>query len=178
MPTFAFAARLSLLAVLSACAAPPPLIARGTAGPTVLFEAGMGNGAEIWDQVTLPPPRLTRFAWTRAGYGPAANLLAGKSWPTDRDGRRTGIEVAAQLDKALQEAGMHGPYILVAHSIGALYSLQFAKTHPDQIAGILLVDPRLPGFTARCKAEDLQGCELPRMLLALLTRTSGLNGPA
>jgi len=33
------------------------------------------------------------------------------------------------------------PYILVAHSYGAMYSMYFARKNPDLVKGILLVDP-------------------------------------
>ena len=155
-----------LLSLLAACAPPPPEVARA-AGPTVIFEAGLGDGASTWDGVELPPG-LGRFAWTRAGYGPGAKIASGTSWPGDEDGR-SGAEVAAQLEAALAAQGTRAPYILVGHSLGALYMLEFARRHPDQVKGIVLVDPRLPGFTARCKSLRLAGCEIPPLLRLTLS---------
>lgn len=150
-----------LLLLLAACAPPAPEVSRA-AGPTVIFEAGLGNGASIWDGVALPPG-LGRFAWTRAGYGPGADLAIGTTWPGDADGR-SGAEVTAQLEAALAAEGIGAPYILVGHSIGGLYVLDFARQHPGQVKGIVLVDPRLPGFTARCKALHFASCEVPALL--------------
>lgn len=159
--------RLALLwPLLAACAPPAPEVSRG-AGPTVIFEAGLGNGAAVWDGVDLPPD-LGRFAWTRAGYGLGADIAIGTTWPGDGDGR-SGAEVTAQLEAALADQGVGAPYILVGHSIGALYTLDFARAHASQIKGIVLVDPRLPGFTARCKALALSGCEVPLLMKLALS---------
>lgn len=161
------------LTLLSACAPPAPEVTRA-AGPTVIFEAGLGDTAAVWDAVAVPPG-FGRFAWTRAGYGLGADLLAGQSWPGDADASRTGAEVTAQLEQALARAQMRPPYILVGHSLGALYVLDFARSHPDQLQGIVLVDPRLPGFTARCKAEHLRGCEIPPLLRLTLSEVERLE---
>ena len=157
-----------LILALAGCATPPPKMTAGTKGPTVVFEAGSGNGADVWNRVRLPQG-VPRFAWTRAGSGAKAIALGTPLWASDGDGKRTGAEVAAHLQAALDAAGAHPPYLLVAHSIGASYALTYAKLHPDRIAGIVLVDPRLPGFTERCKAEGLHGCEVPPLLLPLLS---------
>lgn len=161
--------RLALaLILLAACAPPSPQITQSQFGPTVIFEAGLGDGAEVWDRVNLPSG-IGRFAWTRAGYGLGADLVIGQSWPSDADGRRSGAEVSAQLDLALAEGQVNGPFVLVGHSLGALYVLDFALRHPGQIKGIVLVDPRLPGFTARCEAEQLRGCQIPELLRLTLS---------
>jgi pimeloyl-ACP methyl ester carboxylesterase len=154
--------RVLLCLALVACAPPAPQVTRSAKGPTVVFEAGLGNTAHIWDRVRLPDG-LGRFAWTRAGHG------LGGLWRSDADGRRTGAEVATALEQALSQAQIAPPYILVGHSLGALYVLEFARRHPGQVAGIVLVDPRLPGFTARCKANALRGCEIPDLLRLTLS---------
>jgi len=169
-----FSLCLPLLFSLYACTAPGPDVTQSTRGPTVVFEAGLGDTDAVWNAVRLPP-NLGRFAWTRAGYGLGPSLLAGQDWPGDRDGRRSGAEVAAHLGAALKKAAAEPPYILVGHSLGALYALQFSKDHPDQVAGIVLVDPRLPGFTAVCKAEGLRGCEIPALLRLALSDTERLE---
>lgn len=174
MPNPRYSVYLSLLISLGACAAPPPEVTASTQGPTVIFEAGLGDTAAVWNAVSLPSD-LGRFAWTRAGYGLGATLLVGQEWSGDRDGRRSGAEVAAELERALQENGVEPPYILVGHSLGALYTLQFAKNHPDRIAGIVLVDPRLPGFTHTCKASGLRGCEIPALVRLALSDTEQLE---
>lgn len=139
--------------------------ARGA--PTVVLEAGLGDGAGSWRALRAAlPDDLAVFAWSRAGY-PGGAL----TWASDADGRRTGAEVAARLDERMAAAGVRPPYVLVSHSIGAYYALSFARAHPDQVAGMVFVDPRLPGFNRRCKAEGLRLCEIPRLLMLALSPT-------
>ena len=162
---------LLFLLTLTACAsnAPKPAsIATLQTGPTIVFEAGLGDGKESWNSLRkMLPPALSQFAWSRAGY--TVPLFGGKLWPSDKDGSRTGAEVAVHLDETLRKGSVPPPYILVAHSIGASYVLSFTKAHPDQVAGIVLVDPRLPGFTARCLQEQLRLCQPPKILIAALS---------
>ena len=40
----------------------------------------------------------------------------------------------------LHDSGEPGPYVLVAHSIGGLFSRLYATTYPDDVAGLVLVD--------------------------------------
>lgn len=161
----------ALFGCLIGCAPPHPDVTQGS-GPTLVFESGLGDGAEVWRDLRASlPSDVASFAWTRAGYGLGADLLAGQPWQSDLDGQRTGREVADHLAQALAEAGQHPPYVLVAHSLGASYALAYAKAHPDQIAGIVLVDPRLPGFTAKCQSEGLSHCRIPPLMFAMLSPT-------
>ncbi|MCG2841201.1 alpha/beta hydrolase [Sandaracinobacter sp. RS1-74] len=142
-------------------------------GPTVILEAGLGDGAASWRSLRAAlPDNLPVFTWSRAGYrgGAVGTLIGGGPlWPSDGDGRRTGAEIAGHLRSKLAEAGVPPPYVLVGHSIGANYVLSFAKAYPGEVAGLVLVDPRLPGFTRSCKAEGLRPCEIPPLLAALLS---------
>lgn len=155
---------LALAAALAACAAPPLRAQEALQGPTVVMEAGLGDGRDSWRALrSALPDDLPLFAWSRAGY-PGG----GGAWASDADERRTGAEVVARLEERLAAEGARPPYVLVSHSIGAQYALSFAKAHPDQVAGLVFVDPRLPGFNARCKAEGLRLCEIPRLLMLAL----------
>src|SRR5207249_1417199 len=49
--------------------------------------------------------------------------------------------IAAELRHALQSAGLAPPYILVGASLGGLYIRTFAGMYPDDVAGMVLVDP-------------------------------------
>lgn len=124
---------------LAGCAGTPvvpgaPFTRAGT-GPTVVFQAGLGDGKEVWASVL---PELSRdftvVALDRAGTG--AN--------PPRPGRRSPCDVAAEERTQLQSLGLRPPYILVGHSLGGLYQYAFAKLYPGEVAGLVLVDPTHP----------------------------------
>ena len=45
-----------------------------------------------------------------------------------------------ELNTLLARAGVEPPYVLVGHSVGGLYVRLYAHEHPDQVAGMVLVD--------------------------------------
>lgn len=108
------------------------MLVAGSGDATVVFESGGGASLEMWGKVQ---PAVTRFARTvsydRAGIG-----LSEKG-PLPRDGR----QIATELHNALRTAGIAPPYILAGASMGGLYVRAFAGIYPDQVAGMVLVDP-------------------------------------
>ena len=108
------------------------MLVAGSGESTVVFENGSGASLEIWGKVQ---PEVSRFATTvtydRAGIG------LSEQGPPPRDGRR----IAAELRAALRAAGIAPPYILVGHSLGGPYIRIFAGMYPDDVAGLVLVDP-------------------------------------
>ena len=46
------------------------------------------------------------------------------------------------LYAALQQIDAAGPYVMLAHSMGSLTTRAFAMRYPDEVAGMVLVDPR------------------------------------
>jgi len=107
-------------------------VCSGERSPTVVLESGFGAAAEAWFKVQPALARETRVcSYDRAGYG------ASDPGPTPRDG----AAIAEDLDEGLRAARIAGPLILVGHSAGALYVQVFAQMRPQQVKGIVLVDP-------------------------------------
>jgi pimeloyl-ACP methyl ester carboxylesterase len=50
--------------------------------------------------------------------------------------------VAKELHVLLTNAGISPPYVLVGHSLGGKNVRMFALEHPDEVAGMVLVDAR------------------------------------
>lgn len=108
----------------------------GEGSPTVVFEAGGGGDdggpLEAWKRVQ---PAVSRFARTvtydRAGIG------FSPPGPKPRDAR----QIARELHTALQNAHVAPPYVLVGHSFGGPFIRVFAGMYPNEIAGMVLVDP-------------------------------------
>ena len=120
--------------------------------PTVVFEAGAGDDLAVWRDVYEGVSSFAgTFAYSRPGYTPGIKRIP-------MGAVRTADDVARQLRDTLAESGTPAPYILVGHSIGGLYVLEFARDYPDLVAGLVLVDARLPRFTERCEAESHGPC--------------------
>lgn len=54
----------------------------------------------------------------------------------------------ADLDSVLDAVGASSPVILVGGSFGGLVATVFTGTRPDRVAGVVLLDPSLPGSNA------------------------------
>jgi len=65
---------------------------------------------------------------------------AGMGWSDAGPRPRTGSRIASELRALLRGAHVPGPYVLVGHSSGGLHVRLFASSHPDDVAGIVLVD--------------------------------------
>ena len=104
----------------------------GEGGPAVVFESGLVASTLNWLDVQRTVSAGCRtFSYDRLGLG----------WSDASDSERTPGVLAAELRALLREAGVAGPYVLVAHSYGALIARAFAVESPWDVAGIVLVDP-------------------------------------
>ncbi len=125
----------------------------GSGRPVVVLESGYHDGASIWSLQDLlspaagPPvfPGLAATNQVIAYYRPGtldytANPpeINTKSSPAHMP--RTAAGVVTDLHTALANAGVPAPYVLVAHSLGGLFSRLYAQSHPGQVAGLVLVD--------------------------------------
>ncbi len=117
----------------------------GSGVPTVVFEAGAGSSLESWVRVQ---GRVSRFAKTIA-YDRAGNGASPRG-PTPRDGR----QIATELHMMLRNANAAPPYILVGHSLGGPYIRVFAGMYPDEVAGMVLVDPTQEDLVAWAKERQ------------------------
>jgi pimeloyl-ACP methyl ester carboxylesterase len=125
------------------------LLIAGRGGPAVVFEAGgsaaAGGPLESWERVQ---PAVSRFTSTvsydRAGIGRSA------PGPKPRDAR----QVARELHIALRNAHVPPPYVLVGHSFGGPMNRVFADMYPDEIAGMVLLDPTQEEFVDWNLARD------------------------
>jgi pimeloyl-ACP methyl ester carboxylesterase len=130
----------------------------GTARPTVVLEAGSGGFAAsmAWLHRELAE-HTTVVAYDRAGYG--------FSDPADRP--LDAASVTDELHEALQRRGLPGPYLLVGHSLGGGYLRVFAARHPEEVAGLVLLDPVHEEQLERQPAEATERLAQARQQLAV-----------
>ncbi len=111
-------------------------LGRSRPGPTVILEAGIG-GATLasWGRVE---PAVAAFApvvaYDRGGLG----------WSDPGPEPRDAVRLTQELHAALRAAGIGPPYVLVGHSYGGLLARMFAHRHPDEVAGLVLVESSYP----------------------------------
>ncbi len=58
------------------------------------------------------------------------------------------VHTTQDLERALQGAGIVGPYVMVGHSLGGLEALRFTDLHRQSVVGMVLVDPDIPDRAA------------------------------
>jgi pimeloyl-ACP methyl ester carboxylesterase len=106
----------------------------GTGAPTVILIAGRNDTALSWGPVLAALGGQARaVAYDRAGLGdsdPDRHLLS-----TER--------AVADLSRLINVVSA-GPCLVAGHSYGGLLALLLATAHPDQLTGLVLVDPALP----------------------------------
>ena len=110
--------------------------------PVVLLDAGTPGFSAQWGWIQ---PAIAEFATVVSYDRPGL----GWSDPRRDDGRHDPRDTADRLHAALQKLGLPGPYLLVGHSYGGLTSRVFAAAYPDEISGLVLVDPSHPDQGSR-----------------------------
>lgn len=105
---------------------------QGTGSPTVVFDAGLSDWSITWALIQPAIATRTRAcSYDRPGMG--------YSDPARR--RATPLNVVDDLHTLLQRADIDGPLVLVGHSLGGFNMKLYAALHPEQVAGVVLVDP-------------------------------------
>jgi len=110
----------------------------GQGGPTVIFDAGLTDPLNVWAYVQAAiAGRMRACSYDRAGVG--------YSDPGVRPA--TSVNMVDDLHQLLTAAAIAPPYLLVAHSSGALNARLYAYYYPQEVAGMVLVDPTVENQT-------------------------------
>jgi pimeloyl-ACP methyl ester carboxylesterase len=113
------------------------LLVGGEVAPTVVFEAGFGAGLTSWSTIQSDVAKFARtVSYDRAGIG------LSEAGPKPRVAK----QIALELHTALQNAGIAPPYVLVGHSFGGIYVRVFADMYPNEVMGMVLIDPSQESF--------------------------------
>ncbi|MCR5878501.1 alpha/beta fold hydrolase [Phenylobacterium sp. J367] len=104
--------------------------------PTVWLEAGAFGGAADFAaiQQKLTGRGLRSCAYDRAGMG----------YSDPGPGPRDGAAIAGDLAKLIAASGERGPFVFAGHSMAGLYLRLYTARHPDQVAGLVLIDAAMP----------------------------------
>lgn len=108
------------------------LLEKGSGGPTVLFESGIAATNLNWCHIQKDVSQFTHTAsYDRSGLG----------WSSPASSARTPYNIAVELHAMLERADIKPPYVLVGHSFGGLVMRRYALLYPEDVAGVVLVDP-------------------------------------
>src|SRR5262245_26269647 len=122
------------------------LLHSGTGAPAVVLLPGAGMTGlgylNIHDQVSQ---FTTSVLYDRAGTG----------WSDHVQLPRTATDVVDELRQLLRVAAVQPPYLLVGHSLGGIYARRFAQRFPDDVAGLVLLDPAHEDYLVRMPKATL-----------------------
>ena len=128
---------------------------RGSGGPTVVLDHGQdGSGIDmIGLQYELAKDSFV-CRYDRAGLGQSDPV----PFP------RTAADAVADLHALLAAAAVPGPYVLVGQSVGGVFVQLYARTFPEEVAGVVAMNPvppadpwlerALPLMTEQERAEE------------------------
>jgi pimeloyl-ACP methyl ester carboxylesterase len=102
------------------------------ANPIVIIETAMAAcNAEWWHLAEKWSEKFCVLLYDRAGYGSSSISTLS----------RTPVNIANELNKLINALEIQGKVILVGHSLGGLYTQQFARLFPDRVQALILLDP-------------------------------------
>lgn len=109
-------------------------------GPhTIVVVTALGAPSTEWWQLQDQLSSCARvLTFDRPGYG----------WSDPSPQPRTSEHAARELQQLLDALDLHGPIILIGHSLGGLYVNHFARLNPDRICAAILLDPVSPRDSA------------------------------
>jgi len=115
--------------------------------PTIVFESGLGNDGTTWSAVVSRLPlNLKIVTYDRPGLG-----------LSEADGQSaTAYHCAEVLHRALSEVTAP-PFVLVGHSWGGPRIRTYAGMYPDDVAGLVFVDPTDFTMTSARLREEVFG---------------------
>lgn len=106
----------------------------GEGGPTVLMDSGAGGWSIHWFMFQETVAKVGRACtFDRSGFG----------WSDEGMGVLYGEGLSRELHALLEASGI-GPVVYVGHSLGANLAQIHYRLFPEDIAGMVLVDPGRP----------------------------------
>lgn len=121
------------------------LVRAGSGAPTVVLINGSGGPLAGWMRVFDGiAQRTTTLAYNRPGIGRSARPAK----------EQTARAMVAALNRLLATLQLPPPYVLVGHSFGGLVAQLFARLHPSDVAGVVLLEATAPQDLTALKAHE------------------------
>lgn len=114
------------------------IVCTGKGSPTVILEAGLLADSAAWRLVQPAVSRNTRVcSYDRAGLG----------FSDPANDARDANAIVNDLHALLHKAEIAAPYVLVGWSSGGPYTRLYQYTYPNEVVGLVEVDPDLEFYT-------------------------------
>ncbi|REJ76089.1 MAG: alpha/beta hydrolase [Acidobacteria bacterium] len=119
--------------------------------PTVVFESGAGTPSPNYHWVQKAVAEKTKVCvYDRAGL----------AWSEESNKPRDAETVNSALHTLLEKEGIKRPFVFAGHSIAGLYMRSYVERYPDDVAGLVFIDPSHPDQLERTgltkdKAEQM-----------------------
>ncbi len=108
---------------------------------TALFSSGLGLPLDLWHPVTGLLPDVRCVLFDRPGMGGSTPWHRAVALPE-------GVDLLATVLAAAHPEAPTDPVVVVGHSHGGLFAEGLARTRPDLVRGLVLVDASDPEFEA------------------------------
>lgn len=104
----------------------------GHGKPTIVVEMAMGETIQSWDTLQTQLSGLTTVvAYDRLGLGKSDTTTI----------PRTIENLSSELNEFLITNEIPGPYLLVGHSLGTSIIRKYQNDYPENVLGMILIDP-------------------------------------
>lgn len=128
--------------------------------PTVIVEAGAGT----------PSPT---YHWLQQGIAETTQVCvydrAGLAWSEESGLPRDSRTIATALHSLLDQAGIERPFVFAGHSIAGIYMRYYVEQYPDEVAGLVFLDPSHPEQNAAFDLGEEAMAEQEAQMSSLLT---------
>ncbi|ASP37807.1 alpha/beta hydrolase [Bacterioplanes sanyensis] len=138
----------------------------GTGEPTVFLEAGGSAGMSDWDPVFSQLAKHARVVrYSRIGNGGSERVR--KNYSSE--------EYAKEAQLLLRALNINEPVVYIAHSYGAYIARVFAATYPEQVAGLMLIEPASEHDVDIMRKIDLEKAEVEIAQIKLDDLANGMS---
>jgi pimeloyl-ACP methyl ester carboxylesterase len=159
---------------------------RGVGEPTIVLEAGTDSGGiDSFPAAFVAPLAKDHQVCTydRLGTGKDDRACTDTTPCSDdpTPDRRTIDDIVVDLHDLVTAAELPGPYLLMGNSGGGLIVARYALTHPEDVAGVVLLDAGVPNpavaeeFPGEAAWNNVEHVDWPaaEILLSTLPATTG-----